>query len=178
MLFNQMVRAVRLDRKLYTELFFDSYATGNAVLVVALVYGVIYLALIAGTTASFDLLQFLWFMLGGIVGWLVVAGALWLAGTKVFQGHGTGSTSVRLTGFSHVPLLLLIAAVFVSSGIAQLVIVIALLWFGASLAVAAQAMFDLDLRQAGLSALIAIAIWWILQLIGIGGELVRIFRFF
>lgn len=177
MLFNQMIRAARLDKKLYTELFFDSYATGNAVLAVALVYSEIYVgALIAG--ARFDLLTFLWFMLGGIVGWLVVAGGLWLAGTKLFQGAGTGATAARLTGFSHTPLLLLLVAFLVPSGIAQLIVVLALVWFGATLAVAAQAMFDLDIRQAALSALIAIAIWWALQLIGIGGDLAQIFRFF
>ncbi len=173
-----MLRAARLDRKLYTEVFFDSYATGNAVLVVVLVYSLIYLAVILGTPAGFSLLGLIRFMLGGVVGWLIVAGALWLAGTKIFQGHGTGATSVRLSGFAHTPLLLLAAAAAVPAGFGQLVVVAALLWFGSSLAVAAQAMFELDLRQAALSALIAIAIWWVLQLVGIGGDLARIVRFF
>lgn len=177
MLFNQMVRAARLDKKLYTELFFDSYATGNSVLAVALVYGVIYVAVVLGSPlVGFDLIGFLWFMLGGIVGWLIVAGGLWLASTKVFQGHGSGATAVRLTGFSHAPLLLLAAGPFVPSGLVQLVVAVALLWFGATLAVAAQAVFDVDLRQSALSALIAIALWWVLQMIGIGGDLARIFR--
>lgn len=178
MLFNQILRAARLDKKLYTELFFDSYATGNSVLAVVLVYGVIYLGLIAGTNVGFDLIGLLWFMLGGVVGWLVVGGGLWLAATKVFDGHGTGATAVRLTGFSHAPLLLLTVAFFVPSAFVQLIIVAALVWFGATLAVAARALFDLDLRQSALSALIAIALWWVLQLIGIGGDLAQIFRFF
>lgn len=178
MLFNQMIRAARLDKKLYTELFFDSYATGNAVLAVALVYAVIYVGIIAGSAVRFDLIRLLWFLLGGLVGWLVVGGGLWLAATKLFNGHGAGATSVRLTGFSHTPLVLLVAAFYVPSGLAQLIIVVALVWFGATLAVAAQAMFDLDMRQSALSALMAIAIWWILQLIGIGGDLAQIFRFF
>ena len=178
MLFNQMIRAARLDKKLYTELFFDSYATGNSVLAVAVVYALIYLGIIAGSVARFDLIRLLWFLLGGLVGWLVVAGGLWLVATKLFQGHGAGATAVRLTGFSHTPLLLLIVAFFVPSGVAQLIILVALVWFGGTLAVAAQAMFDLDLRQAALSALMAIAIWWVLQLIGIGGDLAEVFRFF
>lgn len=178
MLFNQMIRAARLDKKLYTELFFDSYATGNAVVVVALVYAVIYAGIVAGSAVGFDLIRLLWFMLGGLVGWLVVAGGLWLGATKVFNGHGAGATAVRLTGFSHTPLLLLVAAFYVPSGVARVIIVAALVWFGATLAVAAQAMFDLDLRQSALSALMAIALWWVLQLIGIGGDLAQIFRFF
>ena len=178
MLLNQMLRAARLDKKLYTELFFDSYATGNSVLAVVVVYAVIYLGLIAGTNVGFDLIGLLWFMLGGLVGWLVVGGGLWLAATKVFRGHGTGATAVRLTGFSHSPLLLLAAAFFVPSAVVQVIVVAALVWFGATLAVAAQALFDLDLRQSALSALIAIAIWWVLQLIGLGGDLAQIFRFF
>jgi len=177
-LFNQMFRAARLDKKLYTQLFFDSYATGNSVVAVALVYAVIYLGIVAGSVIRFDLIRLLWFMLGGLVGWLVVAGGLWLAATKIFQSSGVGATAVRLTGFSHTPLLVLIAAFFVPSGVGQLIIVAALVWFGASLAVAAQAMFDLDVRQALLSALMAIAVWWVLQLIGIGGDLAQIFRFF
>jgi hypothetical protein len=178
MLFNQMLRAARLDKKLYTELFFDSYATGNSVLAVVLVYAVIFAGLIAGTSARFDLIRSLWFMLGGVVGWLVVGGGLWLAATKLFGGHGTGATAVRLTGFSHTPLLLLTVAFFVPSAFVQVVILVALVWFGATLAMAAQAMFDLDLRQSALSALLAIAIWWVLQLIGVGGDLAQIFRFF
>jgi hypothetical protein len=178
MLFKQMYRAARLDKKLYTELFFDSYATGNAVLAVVLVYGLIYLGIVAGSIVRFDLIRMLWFLLGGIVGWLIVGGGLWLAGTKLFDGHGTGATAVRLTGFSHAPLLLLVAAFFVPSGLVQLVIVLALVWFGATLSVAARAMFDLDVRQSALSALIAIAVWWVLQLIGIGGDLADVFRFF
>jgi hypothetical protein len=178
LLFNQMARAARLDKKLYTELFFDSYATGNSVLAVVVVYVAIYVGLIAGTIVRFDLIGLLWFMLGGVVGWLVVGGGLWLAATKLFDGHGTGATAVRLTGFSHTPLLLLVVAFFVPSGLVQVIIVAALVWFGATLAVASQAMFDLDLRQSALSAFIAIALWWVLQLIGIGGDLARIFRFF
>jgi len=178
MLLTQMFRAARLDKKLYTELFFDSYATGNAVLSVALVYALLYLVIVAGSIARFDLIGLLWFMLGGLVGWLVLSGGLWLAATKLFDGHGAGATAVRLTGFSHTPLLLLIAAFFVPSGIVQVVIVVALVWFGATLAVAARALFDLELRPAALSALMAIAIWWVLQLIGIGGDLAQIFRFF
>ncbi|NIA25610.1 MAG: hypothetical protein GWP04_08570 [Gammaproteobacteria bacterium] len=42
----QMLRAARLDRRVYTELIFDDYATGNAILAVAGVYAVI--ALVAG----------------------------------------------------------------------------------------------------------------------------------
>ncbi len=180
MLFNQMLRAARLDKKLYTELFFDSYATGNAVLAVGFVYGVVYLGRFVGTSAGFDLIDFLRYILTGLIGWLVVGGGLWLAGTKVFNGHGTGATAVRLTGFSHTPLLTLVAVFFVpsESAFVQVVILVALVWFGATLAVAAQAMFDLDLRQSALSALLAIALWWVLQLIGIGGDLAQIFRFF
>lgn len=177
MLFQQMFRAARLDRKLYTQLFFDSYATGNAVLIVALVYCLVYLSFVFGWSARFRILDLLFFMLGGLVGWLVVAGGLWLAGTKVFRGSGTGSTSVRLTGFAHTPLLLLAVAAAVPSGLRQAVVVVALVWFGASLAMAARAMFDIDVRQSALAALIAIAVWWGLQLIGIGGDLARIVRF-
>jgi hypothetical protein len=162
MLFNQMLRAARLDKKLYTELFFDSYATGNAVVAVALVYALIYVGfLVAGV--GFNLIEFLWFLFGGLVGWLIAAGALWLAGTKVFTGRGQGATAVRLTGFAHTPLALIAVAFATPSGVAQTIAVVALVWFGAALAVASRAMFDLDVRQSALSALIAVAIWVVVQ---------------
>mgnify|MGYP001061072814 CR=1 FL=1 len=117
-------------------------------------------------------------MLGGVVSWLVVAGALWVSGTKLFQGTGQGATSVRLTGFAHAPLLVVIGGAFVSSPLSQLFVVAALLWFGAALAVAARSMFDLDQRQSAASAFIAVAVWWVLQLIGLGADLAEVVGIF
>jgi hypothetical protein len=174
----QMIRAARLDRTLYTEIFFDSYATGNAVLLVAGIYAAVYVGMVVGLGISFSVPSFISVMLGGLVGWLIVAGGLWLAGTKVFEGMARGATVIRLSGFAHTPLLLLVAAALLGRPFSQILVAIALAWFVAALAMAARVLFDLDSRQAVAAALLAVAVWWVVQWLGIGADLARVVRFF
>ncbi|HEY5579177.1 MAG TPA: hypothetical protein VIL12_05775 [Acidimicrobiia bacterium] len=163
----QMWRAVRLDRKLYTELVFDSYATGNAVLIVTAVYGALYVALVLGRPVlEFELFGLLEVGLGGIVRWIVTAGALWLAGTKLFSGDARFPTVLRLSGFAHVALMLLIVEPFVPSAFRQIVFGLALLWFGVSLVVVAEVSMSLERRGSLPTALIAIAVWFVFSQLG------------
>ncbi len=176
---DRMFRAARLDRKLYTEVFFDNAATGDAVLLVGGIYGVLYIALVVGSSAvRFGVISFVSVLLGGIIGWLIVSGGLWLAGTKIFDGSARGATVIRLTGFSHAPLALLVVAPFVGSILTNLVVAAALAWFVAAIARAASVLFDFDTRKAVGSALVAVALWWVVQSIGIGDGLATLVRFF
>ena len=178
-MFDRLLRGARLDKRLYTEVFFDSAATGDAVLLVAGIYGVIYVALALGSDiVSLTVVALIGILLSGLIGWLIVAGGLWLAGTKIFDGSSRGSTVVRVTGFSHGPLLLLVVAPFVPSGFAQLIVGLALVWFVTAIAMAAQVLFDFDIRKAVGSAMLAVALWWVVQSIGIGDGLASLIRFF
>lgn len=177
-MFDRMMRAARLDRRLYTEVFFDNAATGDAVLIVAGIYGAIYLALVLGSNLGFSVISFIGILLSGLIGWLIVSGGLWLAGTKIFDGSARGATVVRLTGFTHVPLVLLVAAPFVGSILTDVVVAAALIWFIAAIAAAARVLFDFDTRKSVGSALLAVALWWVVQSIGIGDGLASLIRFF
>ncbi|MFQ5966575.1 MAG: YIP1 family protein [Acidimicrobiia bacterium] len=156
-----MFRAARLDRTLYSELVFDSYATGNAVLLVAGIYGAVYVALVLGSSRGFTVILFLNVVLGGVVQWIVAAGALWLAGTKIFPGDARFPTVLRLSGYAFTTLILLVVQPLVSGALAQLVFAAALLWFGVALAVVAEVSMDLQRRQSIPTALIAVAVWFI-----------------
>lgn len=175
---DRIIRAARLDRRLFTEVFFDSAATGDAVLVVAGVYAAIYLALVLGSSLGFGVVDFIGIMLSGLIGWLIVAGGLWLAGTKIFEGSARGATVIRLTGFSHAPLALLVVAPFVGSPITDVVVAASIIWFVAAIAAAARVLFDFDTRKAVGSALLGVALWWVVQSIGIGDGLASLIRFF
>lgn len=176
---DRLIRGARLDKRLYTEVFFDNAATGDAVLLVAGIYSAIYLALALGDDrVSLSVVSLIGILLSGLIGWLIVSGGLWLAGTKLFEGTSRGSTVVRVTGFSHGPLALLVVAPFLPSGIAQLIVGLTLAWFVAALAAAAQVLFDFDLRKAVGSALLAVALWWVVQSIGIGDGLASLISFF
>ena len=158
----QVLRAARLDRNLYSELIFDSYATGNAVLVVVGIYGAVFAArVIEG--ARFSIPLALNVVLSGIVQWLIAALALWLAGTKLYPGDARVPTIVRLTGFAHVALIPLVIEPFVSSPLSQLVFLAAIFWFGVSLVLIAEVSMSLERRQSSVSALIAVAVWWVFQ---------------
>lgn len=175
---DRIMRAARLDKRLYTELFFDAAATGDAVLLVAGIYGALYLALVIGADLTFGVIGFIGILLSGLIGWLIVSGGLWLAGTKLFEGSARGATVVRLTGFSHVPLAVLVLAPFVGSVLSDVVVALALIWFVAAIAAAARVLFDFDTQKSVASALLAVALWWVVQLIGIGDGLTSLLRFF
>lgn len=165
-LFQQIVRAARLDQSFYTKLLFDDYATANGVLVVAMVYALWgATSLLAGVRALPGLIGF---MLTGLIGWVIVAIVLWAMATKLFARDGRIPSSIRLTGFAHVPLALMAIRPLVSryldsmvSILDSLVFVIALVWFFAALVVAARALYDLGTREAAASALMAVAGWWV-----------------
>lgn len=85
---------------------------------------------------------------------------------------------IRLTGFTHVPLVLLLAAPFVGSILTDVVVAAALIWFIAAISAAARVLFDFDTRKSVGSALLAVALWWVVQSIGIGDGLASLIRFF
>jgi len=172
----QMLRAARLDRRVYTELVFDDYATGNAILVVAAVYAVIALASALSGIPGISLTGVLLVVFGGVIGWLVIGGALWLAGVKLLDGQARFQTVVRLVGFAHTPLLIMAIALPLPSPASTAVAIAALVWFSAAVAEAARVLFDFDRGRSASAALLAVAVWWILQMIGIGPSLPLVLR--
>jgi hypothetical protein len=164
----QMVRAARLDRRFFTELIFDNYATGNAVMVVAATYALIALTFALGRPLQLSLIGLLRLVLGGLVGWLVLGGALWVVGVKLFNGRGRGQTILRLIGFAHAPLVVCAVGLLLPASLDTVVVAVGFLWFFAAVASATRVLFDFDLSHAASTTLLAFAVWWVASLIGLG----------
>lgn len=100
------VRSGLFDRKVNTELFFDSEATADAVMLVAGVAAFVNVALVVLGSRGFSLVGLLEAALYAIVAWLLLAAGSWLAATKLFDGSGQIQTAMRLHGHAELPLLL------------------------------------------------------------------------
>jgi hypothetical protein len=168
---HQMLRAARLDRRFFTELIFDDYATGNSVLVVGAVFAIIAVASGFSGFSGIGVTGLLLLVLGGIIGWLVLAGALWLGGVKLLNGQARGQTVVRLVGFAHVPLIVVAAGLPFPSPINAVIALAGFVWFLAALVSVTRVLFDFDLTHALSATLLAVAVWWALQWIGLGPDL-------
>jgi hypothetical protein len=169
-----MVRAARLDRRFFTELIFDDYATGNAVIVVALVYALIALTIAVGRPLQLSMIGLLKLVLGGLVGWLILGGALWVVGVKLFNGRGRGQTILRLIGFAHAPLVVSAVGLLLLTPVDTAIVVVGFVWFFAAVVSATKVLFDFDFSHAVSATLLAFAVWWAASLIGLGLDLTAI----
>ncbi|MFP3914815.1 MAG: hypothetical protein ACLFWM_08060 [Actinomycetota bacterium] len=104
------LRASLFDRKAHTELFFDSDATADAVLLVAAVQAVVYVGQVVRIGfGAFSLTGLLETVIFGLIGWLILAGATWLAATRLFEGSGQLQTMMRMHGHCELPVVLAVA---------------------------------------------------------------------
>ncbi len=170
----QMVRAARLDRRFFTELIFDDYATGNAVMVVAASYALIALMFAFGRPLQLSLIGLLRLVLGGLVGWLVLGGGLWVVGVKLFNGSARGQTVLRLIGFAHAPLVVSAVGLLLPAPLDTVIVVVGIVWFFVAVASAIRVLFDFDLSHAASATLLSFAVWWAAGLIGLGINLTAI----
>lgn len=168
----QAIRAARFDRTVYSQLLFDEYATGNAILILA---GIALVTTIGqlGFDPSVGFAASLVSTLVAVVistlwGWIIAAGALWLVGTKLFPGDARFQTVLRMVGFAYLPFVLLALAPL---GFLKLdvfgswVVLIALAWFGGGLYIIGQETFGLSKRDAGIAAGLAVVAWLAVRLL-------------
>jgi hypothetical protein len=150
----QMVKAGRLDRSFYTQLIFDSYATGNAVLVV----GIAHVLRVLGFWPFFSLSLLLEALLEGLIGWILLALGVWLVGTKLLDGDAQLQTVIRLTGFAHVPLF----AWILDLVIRPVGLWIAVAWFAAAVLLATRVVLGTGDRNTLISAGVGLLVWVVL----------------
>src|SRR3990170_2616287 len=82
-------RSAIFDRRVHRDLFFDSDATADAVLLVAAISALTYLGLVVRAgLGAFSVTNMFEVIIGGLVGWLILAAGTWLAATKLLQGSG------------------------------------------------------------------------------------------
>lgn len=168
----QAWQAARFDRRVYTQLLFDDYATGNAILILAgiavitaigqilLDPGLSFGASLVGTLISVTI-STLW-------GWIIAAGVLWLVASKLFQGEARFQTVLRMVGFAYLPFVLLALAPIRALRLGILeswVVVVALAWFGGGLYLIGQETFGLSKRDAGVAAGLAVVAWMAVRII-------------
>ncbi len=161
-MFKQVVRAARFDRTVYTELFFDRTATANAVLVVGAISALVALSLRPVVIFSS--------IISGLFGWVILAFALFLIGTKVFGGRGDIQRVMASSGFAHgpnlarIPLVLGAALLGMTRGGSlaiglNLLDIAVWLWFVAALVVAMEETLGLDRRNSIATCLMSVAVW-------------------
>lgn len=147
-------RAAIFDRKVHTELFFDSDATADAVILVAAISAVTYLNALLG---SFSLNLLLQTVIGGLISWLILAAGTWLAATKLLDGGGQIQTMMRLHGHAELPLVLvLLGPIGATAGY---------LWSLAAKVAATREGASLDLAKSVAAVLIGVVLVVLVQLI-------------
>ncbi len=168
----QAIRAARFDRTVYSQLLFDDYATGNAILLlagIAVITTVGQVGLDPRLTFGASLVATLLnVVLATLWGWVIAAGILWLVGTKLFRGEARYQTVLRMVGFAYLPFVLLALAPldFLKLEIVgSWLVLISLAWFGGGLYLIAEDTFGLSKRDAGVAAGLAVVGWLAVRLL-------------
>jgi hypothetical protein len=150
-------RAARLagfDRRVASELMFDTSAMGDAVLLVAAVHLAIGLVL-SIRIGRFDIVELLTAAIYGVAGWLILSFAIWLMGTRLLKGTGDVQAMMRGAGFGTLPLLLAV----VNLGW------VGTLWQLAILVVVTTVVLGLELKEAVGAVLLGAALVVLIQLL-------------
>ncbi len=169
----QAARAARLDRSVYTELYFDGSAVANALLVVAL-YATLWGAGAMAVAGAFNLFLLVQTVILSLFSWVVLTFAVFLMGSRVFGGRADFQKLLASTGFAHAPLLLLGPLLFVISlvglgGLALFVFLLLWAWFLVVLEVAVEQTMELPRQQAWLTTVLGFAVWFGISLLLPGG---------
>lgn len=152
------LRASIFDRRAHTELFFDSDATADAVLLVSAVVGVVYIgSVIPSGFSALSLRGLLSAVIFGVIDWLIVAAATWFVAGRLFQGGGHMQTMMRLHGHCELPLLL---AVFGGVGYG-----VGLAWLTAAKVVATSEASSIDIWKALASVIVGLALVFLIRLL-------------
>jgi hypothetical protein len=105
-----MLRAILqglvLRREAYLRMVLAREGVADAALVVAVVY---LLLAVPGILGSAGLVATAGFVVGGVFGWIVLAGLTYLTGRHVLEGDGTFPSVMAASGLAFPPLLLSLA---------------------------------------------------------------------
>ncbi len=150
-MFSRAGRAAILDRKPFTEAFFDSDSAADAAILVSSVAAATYagILLLPGGIGAFSVIGLLQVVIAGVVSWLILGFATWFAATRLFGGSGRPQTMLGLHGLAVLPLLLEMTGSLGGT--------IGLIWYLVVLVVATREAVDLQTRDAAVSVLIGFA---------------------
>lgn len=153
-MFSRAARAAALDRKAFTEAFFDDEAAADGAIVVATVGAVTYLGLWLRGLAGLSVQGLLQSLVAAVISWLILAFATWFTASRLFDGGGRPQTMMAMQGLAALPLLLEVFEGFASG----LVAAAGLLWYLVVVVVATREASDVSTRNAAVSVLIGFAI--------------------
>lgn len=158
-MFTRAGRATILDRKAFTEAFFDDDAMADSAIIVALVGGATYLGVLAwfGVLGRFDIVGLLQSLIYSVASWLILGLATWFAASRLFGSSSRYQTVVAMQGLAVLPLLLEIFGSPISW--------VGLVWYLAVLVVATKEATDLEYKFAGVSVLIGFSVAAVVRLL-------------
>ncbi len=154
-MFNKLVRAGRLDRSFYTSLLGDDYATGTAVVVIAVV------GLLPGLGQG-SLVGLLGDSIRAIMLAGLVAMAVWAGAVHLYRSYGSAQVTFRLVGFAYVAFVPLALNPWLPSAwITWLTLLASVWWFFLALRVVARVQYGLGHPENGLTAGIGVLGWYL-----------------
>lgn len=158
-MFTRAGRATFLDRKAFTEAFFDDDAMADSAIIVALTGAVTYLGVLIwfGALGSFNLVTLIQALVYSVASWLILGLATWFAATRLFGSSNRYQTVIAVQGLAVLPLLLEIFGTPLSW--------LGLVWYLVVLVVATKEATDLDYKFAGVSVLIGFAVAFVVRLL-------------
>jgi hypothetical protein len=151
-MFSRAGRAAFLDRRPFTEAFFDGDSAADAAILVSVVSAVTYVGglLLNGLIGSFSFPTVLQFVIAGVVSWLVLGFATWFAASRLFQSSGRPQTMIALQGLAVLPLVLELFGTIAGA--------VGLAWYLVILVVATREAAATGTRNAAVAVLIGLAI--------------------
>ena len=151
-MFSRAGRAALLDRKPFTEAFFDNDAAADGAILVTAVAGAAYVGrlVINGTLGRFSFLALLQIVIAGVASWLILGFATWFTATRLFGASGRPQTMLGLQGLAVLPLLLELGGRWLSA--------VGLIWYLMILVIATREAADINVRDAAVSVLIGFAV--------------------
>ena len=107
-MFSRAGRASLLDRKAFTEAFFDGDAPADAAILVSLVAAAVYVGTLArlGALEAFSITDLFQVVIAGVVSWLVLGFATWFVANRLFGASSRPQTMIGIQGLAVLPLLL------------------------------------------------------------------------
>lgn len=154
-MFLKIVRAGRLDRTLYASLVHDEYASGTAVVVVAVVG-------LLPALGSGSLVAIFGDSIRALVLTGLVAMAVWAAGVHLYRSYGSAQVTFRLVGFAYVAFVPLALQPWLQSAwVFWGTTVVSVLWFFLALRIVARVQYGLGHPENSLTAGAGVLGWYL-----------------
>lgn len=156
------IQAVLLKRDVFLWMYFESSATGDALILVAATGLILALAGPASLTVSL-IFQVL---INSLFMWLVVTALVWASAKFILEANGEYAPVLRVVGFATPTLLVWLVTVrFFDNALG---IIVGALWFLAVIAAGLRVVMEMPLERAWAAAAMGFVGWLLLQIL-LGG---------